>query len=86
MQGILMKCWLSSTNLSAVQAVPMVGFAVCCNGQKQVDIVDWSADTDWGYNNRLASRDKQQLKSFSTFTFIESKHKQKKNDRVKKML
>lgn len=69
-----MKCSKSSTNLSAAQAVPTVGFAVCCNGQKQVDIVDWSADTDWGYNNKLASKNEQRLKRFITCKFTEGRY------------
>lgn len=52
----------------------MVGFAVCCNGQKQVGIVDWSADTDWGYNNKLASKNEQQLKRFTTCKLLEGRH------------
>lgn len=52
----------------------MVGFAVCCNGQTRVDTVDWSADTDWGYSNKLASENKQQLMRFTTCKVIEGKH------------
>lgn len=63
----------------------MVGFAARCNGQKQVDIVDWSADTDWGYNSRPASRDKQQLKSCSS-KFIEGRHINRRRMQVKKKI
>lgn len=52
----------------------MVGFAACCNGQKQVDTVGWSASTDWVYNNKLASKDKQQLKRCTTCKFVAGIH------------
>lgn len=46
-----------TTNLSAVQAVAVTGFVVCCNEQKElVDTVDWSVDTGLEHSNRLASK------------------------------
>lgn len=68
-RGVLTKCWKSATNLSAAQAAPALGSAACCNGQTPGGIADWSAGTDWGYSNKLASKNKPQSERFTTCSF-----------------
>lgn len=60
----------------------MVGFAVCCNGQKQVGIVDWSVDTDWGYNNKLASKKRTTVKEIHYLQVSRRQTSKCKNNRM----